>query len=238
MQGVLRVHQRPAKIKVRVTNRGTAGADVSVTDMMLQPGGAVSGWLPHVTELPWSAGIQPPEGSENVDARLIELQNRLDDQQIYIDKIASPALAWRLVSGDQSVIQTKWDPDYGWVSWLDVGRLAGSGEVALFFPAPSTLSTTARPFAWSMDVFTQGLAGVTGLSPRVQYMNGSTVSGQNDEVSLQAWPDWSYRVEHDFILPASRTARPAFLLLSKTSTASGLIGLSRPRLGAKSERSQ
>jgi len=58
MQGVLRVNGRPAKIKLRVKVRGLpAGASVDVTDLMLQPGAAVSGWLPHTTELPWSAGM-------------------------------------------------------------------------------------------------------------------------------------------------------------------------------------
>lgn len=58
MQGILRVSSRPAKIKIRITSKGAPeGAEVVVTDLMLQPGGSVSGWLPHVTELPWSAGV-------------------------------------------------------------------------------------------------------------------------------------------------------------------------------------
>lgn len=58
MQGTIRVNGRVAKIKVRVTVKALpAAAEVVVTDVMLQPGGGVSGWLPHVTELPWSAGI-------------------------------------------------------------------------------------------------------------------------------------------------------------------------------------
>ncbi|WP_346921688.1 hypothetical protein [Glutamicibacter creatinolyticus] len=58
MQGVLRVNGRPAKIRLRVKVRGLpAGVSVDVTDLMLQPGAAVSGWLPHTTELPWSAGM-------------------------------------------------------------------------------------------------------------------------------------------------------------------------------------
>lgn len=58
MQGVLRVNGRPAKIKLRVKVRGIpAEAEVKITDLMLQPGSSVSGWLPHTTELPWAAGI-------------------------------------------------------------------------------------------------------------------------------------------------------------------------------------
>ncbi|WP_276204509.1 hypothetical protein [Microbacterium arborescens] len=33
------------------------GAGVVVTDVMLQPGAASSGWVPHVRELPWAGGI-------------------------------------------------------------------------------------------------------------------------------------------------------------------------------------
>lgn len=58
MQGVLRTSGKPAKIKLRATVKGLpAGAEVEITDFMFQPDQAVSGWLPHVTELPWSAGM-------------------------------------------------------------------------------------------------------------------------------------------------------------------------------------
>jgi len=43
---------------LRVTVRNLpAGASVEVTDLMLQPGGVVSGWLAHTSELPWLVGI-------------------------------------------------------------------------------------------------------------------------------------------------------------------------------------
>lgn len=58
MRTTFRTSKRVAKIKVRVTARGLTGdRSVTVTDLMLQPGGSVSGWLPHVTELPWAAGL-------------------------------------------------------------------------------------------------------------------------------------------------------------------------------------
>lgn len=58
MQGTLRTYGRIAKIKVRITVRGVpADAEVIVTDVMFQPGGIVSAWMPHLTELPWSAGV-------------------------------------------------------------------------------------------------------------------------------------------------------------------------------------
>lgn len=58
MQGVVRTYKRAATIKLRITVRGApADAAVQVTDVMLQPGNVVSAWIPHVTELPWSAGV-------------------------------------------------------------------------------------------------------------------------------------------------------------------------------------
>lgn len=58
MRGNLRVSGKAALIKLRVTARGLpADARVDITDLMLQPGSSSSGWLPHTTELPWSAGM-------------------------------------------------------------------------------------------------------------------------------------------------------------------------------------
>ncbi|MBO0596596.1 hypothetical protein I2485_06865 [Nesterenkonia sp. E16_7] len=58
MQGVIRPSGRIAKIRVRVQVEDLPDeATVEVTDLMFQPGGGSSGWLPHVTELPWSAGV-------------------------------------------------------------------------------------------------------------------------------------------------------------------------------------
>lgn len=58
MKATFRAKKRPARIRVRVTVRKLpGGASVKVSDVMLQPGGSVSGWLPHTTELPWVAGI-------------------------------------------------------------------------------------------------------------------------------------------------------------------------------------
>ena len=61
VRGVLRPGvKRIAKIKIRIMVNGIPrDAEVRITDIMFQPGGSVSGWLPHVTELPWSAGITP-----------------------------------------------------------------------------------------------------------------------------------------------------------------------------------
>lgn len=56
MQGTVRVSKRVARLKLRIEVENP-GDGLDVTDIMLQPGSGVSGWLPHVTELPWSAGI-------------------------------------------------------------------------------------------------------------------------------------------------------------------------------------
>ena len=59
MQGTISAGGRVATIKVRIVVKGLPkGAKTEVTDIQLQPGGGVSGWQPHVTELPWSAGVR------------------------------------------------------------------------------------------------------------------------------------------------------------------------------------
>lgn len=240
MQGNLRTSGNPQLIKLRVTSKGLpAGATVEITDLMLQPGGSVSGWLPHVTEMPWSAGIVPPEGAEELNSRIDALETQVTEQQVYLNRIIAPAQVWvGDSSGNNSHIETLWDADYGWISWIDVAALPGTGDIGFWFPYDDSVEASSRPYGWSMQILLQSVSGVGSLRPRVDYMSGSTVAGSNAELSLTAWPDWSYRVEHDFILPASQAARPAFVLVGKTAGAAGRIGLTRPKLGTKSERSQ
>lgn len=59
MQGTIRKGtKKVAKMTLRVQVRGMpSDGSVEVTDLMFQPGGSSSGWMPHVTELPWSAGV-------------------------------------------------------------------------------------------------------------------------------------------------------------------------------------
>lgn len=59
MQATMRTGTgRVVKIKLRITVRSLPlESSVEMTDVMLQPGGNQSGWLPHVTELPWAAGM-------------------------------------------------------------------------------------------------------------------------------------------------------------------------------------
>ena len=56
MRGTIRVQGRVARMTVRVQVEDP-GAGVDVTDVMLQPGGTSSGWLPHTSELRWAAGV-------------------------------------------------------------------------------------------------------------------------------------------------------------------------------------
>lgn len=62
MQGTFRVGwRRVARMTLRL--EATDADGLELTDVMLQPGGSVSGWLPHVTELPWSSGTTAPSSS-------------------------------------------------------------------------------------------------------------------------------------------------------------------------------
>ena len=47
---------RPLTIKVRLIVDPRAGT-TRLTDVLLQAGGTASGWVPHVTEMPWGAGV-------------------------------------------------------------------------------------------------------------------------------------------------------------------------------------
>ena len=61
LRGVLRpqTFQKKVKtLKVRLVVKAIpAGAATQVADVMLQAGATVTGWSPHVTELPWSQGV-------------------------------------------------------------------------------------------------------------------------------------------------------------------------------------
>lgn len=50
--------KRVATLRLRVTVRDVPeGAVVRVTDVLLQAGTVASGWVPSVTELPWTQGV-------------------------------------------------------------------------------------------------------------------------------------------------------------------------------------
>jgi hypothetical protein len=47
-------------LTIRLTlaiNGVPTGANVNINDILLQAGDTATGWTPHVTELPWTAGI-------------------------------------------------------------------------------------------------------------------------------------------------------------------------------------
>jgi hypothetical protein len=72
MQGTFRTGSKRIK---RMVLR-LEGSNVTVTDVMLQPGRNPSGWLPHVTELPWIAGVI--SGGSNMDQDVIERFEQLE----------------------------------------------------------------------------------------------------------------------------------------------------------------
>ncbi|AXH48591.1 hypothetical protein SEA_FINNY_19 [Microbacterium phage Finny] len=47
-------YKQTLTIKVKVT---TASGNVKVTDLILQAGTTGTGWLPNVTEMPWTTGV-------------------------------------------------------------------------------------------------------------------------------------------------------------------------------------
>lgn len=48
------ISKQTLTIKVKVT---TPDGDVRVTDLILQAGTTGTGWVPNVTEMPWTAGV-------------------------------------------------------------------------------------------------------------------------------------------------------------------------------------
>jgi len=44
------------RLRVQVTNPDGPGT-TSLADVLVQAGGIASGWVPHVTEMPWTAGV-------------------------------------------------------------------------------------------------------------------------------------------------------------------------------------
>ncbi len=49
---------RVLKVRIRVSvGLPAGGASVRVADVLLQAGGTATGWVPHVTEMPWTSGV-------------------------------------------------------------------------------------------------------------------------------------------------------------------------------------
>ena len=152
-----------------------------------------------------------------------------------VSRVLDPVRVW---SGP-GVVETTWDANLGWVSWVDVSTVGATALAEWVFPAAVDAVGVARPSGWQCTVVTVGLTGVSMVSPHVAYVDGAgAVTGVNAEVGLTAWSDWSYRVEHDFILPANCWPRPTFALSLVEASASGRVGITAPRVATKSERSQ
>lgn len=48
---------RPVTIRVRLQATTPAGARLVVADVLLQAGSTATGWVPNVTEMPWTTGV-------------------------------------------------------------------------------------------------------------------------------------------------------------------------------------
>ncbi|MGP4995558.1 hypothetical protein [Glutamicibacter ardleyensis] len=178
-------------------------------------------------------------GSRQTMIAVPDPDERFAEVDATLGVIRAPANAWVAAAApNQPAVSHEWDPNYGWVSWIDLAALAVVGDALFTFPYQAGIAAVARPYGWEMTVLTSGVSGVTGLRPRVDYMSGATIIGANAQLSLAGWTNWAYRVEHDFILPANTSARPTFLALGVTASSVGRIGLTAPKLATKSERSQ
>lgn len=49
--------RRPLTIRIRLSAAAPPPAGITVADVLLQAGGTATGWVPHVTEMPWIAGV-------------------------------------------------------------------------------------------------------------------------------------------------------------------------------------
>jgi hypothetical protein len=49
-------HVLTVRVRLRV-GALPAGASITVTDMLFQPGSTATGWVAHATEKPWMAGV-------------------------------------------------------------------------------------------------------------------------------------------------------------------------------------
>lgn len=49
--------KRIVKLRLRVQVTNPDGGTVTISDVLLQAGGTATGWVAHVTEMPWTAGI-------------------------------------------------------------------------------------------------------------------------------------------------------------------------------------
>lgn len=49
--------RRPVTLRVRVAVTAPASAQITLADVLLQAGSISTGWVPHTTEMPWTAGV-------------------------------------------------------------------------------------------------------------------------------------------------------------------------------------
>lgn len=49
--------KRVLKMRVRIQATHPESGTTLVCDVLVQAGGTATGWVPHVTEMPWTAGV-------------------------------------------------------------------------------------------------------------------------------------------------------------------------------------
>lgn len=244
MRGRLRIQGRPALITLRLAADDIPSeAEVTVADVMLQPGGSASGWLPHVTEMPWSAGVTPDGEAADVYSRLNALESEVDVIRTDIQPITVPGDVWRgeSVSWDPR-ISSEWHPDHGWISWVDLEGLAddgATGDIALYFDRLESGSSSDHPARWGVVLLSDQAEGVSSLTARLDVIDDADEKvGEKGSADLDVWPTWTYDVRHDVIVQADTSLEPRVILRDLGSEASGRIGLATPWLGTAFERSE
>lgn len=244
MQGSLRVDGRPALIKLRVSvDNVPSDGEVDIADVMLQPGGSRTGWLPHVTEMPWSAGVTPDEEVSTVYSRLNALESEVSTIRTDIEPITVAGDIWRgeSVSWDDH-IAAEWHPEHGWISWVDLAGLSAggaSGDIEVTFAQTETVSTSSQPARWGVQILTEDASGIDSLTARLDIIDSTdTKTAEKGQAVLDVWPTWSYDVRHDVILPADTIAEPRVILAALGSGATGRVGITAPWIGTAFERSE
>ncbi|WP_300345506.1 hypothetical protein [Nesterenkonia sp.] len=230
MQGKLRTNSRPAKIRLRIqVNPLPAGATVEITDLMLQPGGTHSGWLPHVTELPWSAGVgennmYPSINFEQVNARLDALEE---------GGTLAPASPWQ---GPLGTPETEQHPRYGPIYWYSLNGATGT---ITFTTSPLVPALgLSRGQRLRLIALTDDVQGVTAIQGRPDLLDGTTrvSSPIEPEFALADGDSGIHTFDLDFVQPGNLGARAAVVLVG-ASEASGRVGLAWPAVGTAVERS-
>lgn len=245
MRGSFRPQGRPALITFRISAPAYGSEEsATISDVMLQPGGSQTGWLPHVTEMPWSAGITPDEEVSTVYTRLSTLESEVTALEDGLEGITVAGDVWQgdSISWD-SRISSEWTQKHGWISWIDLDGLVtdgASGDLGFHFP-PIDATGDARPGRWGVTIVTDDVppAEFSGFDVGLEALvSDGSVSEVLGEASLAPFHTWTYRVQHDVQIPVMiPQLRPHVTLKGVTANSSGVVGLATPWAGTASEGS-